>query len=251
MKLILFINNRTGAELARWLRSEGEDIALAVLHPEARRKHGDLLEKALKLDPARILDASGLKTGHCLEKIHENGVQLGIAAFFGYIVPRSVLDAVPGGIINVHPSFLPYNRGAYPNVWPIIDKTPAGVSLHYMDEGIDTGDIIAQTDVPVQSTDTGESLYGRLETASLELFQKYWPVIKNRQAVRISQDKQAGTVHLMSDVNNIDCIDLNASYKAEDLINILRARTFPPYRGAYFLNKEGKKVYLTLKLEEE
>ena len=57
---------------------------------------------------------------------------------------------------------LPYNRGMHPWYWSIVDETPAGVTIHFIDENIDEGHIIAQKEVLIDPTDTGESLYGKL-----------------------------------------------------------------------------------------
>ena len=151
-------------------------------------------------------------------------------------------------MVNLHPAYLPYNRGQYPNVWSIIEGTPAGVTLHYIDEGIDTGGIIARREVPVEPVDTGESLYRKLEATALELFRETWPLIKAGRAQCLPQDKQAGTYHRTRDIEAIDAIDQERDYKAGDLLNLLRARTFPPYKGAYF-TADGKRVYLRLQLE--
>jgi methionyl-tRNA formyltransferase len=63
---------------------------------------------------------------------------------YRYIIPEQVIKAFPNKIINVHISALPWNRGADPNFWSFYDDTPKGVTIHYVDKGIDTGPIIAQ-----------------------------------------------------------------------------------------------------------
>jgi methionyl-tRNA formyltransferase len=73
-------------------------------------------------------------------------------------------------------------------------------------------------------------------------------MIKTERAPRIKQSNEPGTYHRTRDVESIDKIDLDCTYTARDLINILRARTFPPYDGAYFETK-GRRVYLRLRLE--
>ena len=175
---------------------------------------------------------------------------IGLSVFFGYILRPEFLDLFPSGVVNLHPAYLPYNRGAYPNVWSIIDGTPAGVTLHYIDEGIDTGDIIAQREVPIDPIDTGESLYRKLEQVCIEIFMESWPMLRANQAPRNSQPPQTGTFHRTDDVVHIDEIDLNHHYNARALINVLRARTYSRHAGAYFLH-EGRKVYMRLHLEYE
>jgi methionyl-tRNA formyltransferase len=185
-----------------------------------------------------------------LEDIRALKPDLGVSAFFGYLLRRGFLDLLPAGCINVHPAFLPYNRGAYPNVWSIIERTPAGVTIHYLDEGVDTGDIIAQVEVPIEPVDTGESLYRKLERAALELFKQTGPLIRSGEAPRLPQPRQEGTSHRVRDVERVDRIELDRTYTARELIDLLRARTFPPYPGAYFWSA-GRKVYLRLQLLEE
>jgi methionyl-tRNA formyltransferase len=167
---------------------------------------------------------------------------------FDYIVPPDVMALFPRGVVNLHPSYLPYNRGQYPNVWSIVEGTPAGVTLLFMDRGIDMGDVIAQTQVTVEPVDTGESLYRKLEQAGLELFQAEWPRIASGELTRVAQDPGAGTIHRVRDVEAIDRIDLDATYTGRELLNVLRARTFRPYKGAYF-EDAGRRVYLRLELE--
>jgi methionyl-tRNA formyltransferase len=173
---------------------------------------------------------------------------IGLSVLFDHILKPDFIEIFPQGVINLHPSYLPYNRGQYPNVWSIVDGTPAGVTLHYINEDIDTGDIIAQREVEVEPVDTGESLYRKLEHACVELFKITWPNIKSGKAPRNPQSTNAGTYYVTRDVDKIDEIDLDGTYTARELIDILRARTFPPYGGAYF-RQGNHKVSIRVQLE--
>ena len=74
-----------------------------------------------------------------------NGCDWLISYGYRYIVPQEVLDMFPGRAINLHISYLPWNRGADPNLWSWAEDTPKGVTIHRMDAGIDTGPILFQT----------------------------------------------------------------------------------------------------------
>jgi len=63
---------------------------------------------------------------------------------YRYIIKQSTIDKLGCPIFNLHISYLPYNRGAHPNFWSFYDKTPAGVSIHLIDSGLDTGPIVWQ-----------------------------------------------------------------------------------------------------------
>jgi len=197
-----------------------------------------------------VFEAQQIVQPENLEQIRSCRADLAVSVLFRNILRVPFLSLFPKGCINVHPAYLPYNRGVYPNVWSIVDKTPAGVTLHYIDEGLDTGDIIAQQEIAIEPTDTGGSLYGKLEHAALELFVRTWPLIEAGKAPRTKQDPTQGTSHRLKDVESIDEIDVEKLYRGDELINLIRARTFPPYQGAYFRYK-GRKIYLRLDLSEE
>ena len=116
-----------------------------------------------------------------------------------------------------------------------------------MDAGVDTGDIIAQRQVPVEPTDTGGSLYHKSEKLCVDLFKENWRQVRSGQAPRIQQRDMSGTYHRTRDVDRIDEIQIDRTYTARELIDVIRARTFPPYAGAYFWH-EGRKVHLRLQL---
>jgi methionyl-tRNA formyltransferase len=246
MKIVYFGNNRLGGQILEWLQEQGEQIAGVVLHPPDRRKHGPELARAA--GRARLFDGSALRQPETVAAIRALEPDIGLSVLFGYILRREVLELFPRGVVNLHPALLPYNRGACPNVWSIVERTPAGVSLHYIDERIDTGDLIAQQEVAVEAVDTGESLYRKLEHAALDLFRRTWPRITSGAMGRVPQPAATGTCHAMRDLGAIEEIDLDRSYTARELIDILRARTFAPYPGAWFRDA-GRRVQVRVQLE--
>lgn len=250
MRILFLGNNRTALKVLRWLMGEGEEIVGLVLHPEAKRRCGEELLSTAVLPSECHFDGSRLKEPGVLERIRALEPEIALSVLFGCILRPPFLEIFPRGVLNLHPSYLPYNRGQYPNVWSIVEGTPAGVSLHYIDSGIDTGDVVARTAVEVRPTDTGETLYRRLESEMVNIFKETWPSVRRGDAPRKAQGPGAGTYHRTGDVEAIDEIDLDATYRAGDLINLLRARTFPPYPGAYFRTEEGK-VFLRLQLLRE
>ncbi len=250
MRIVCLCNNWLGWQVLQWLSDQGQEIVGVVVHPEAEGECLDGIRSVAARTKCVVLEDSSVAAPEGLQRIQSCKADMAVSVLFRNMLRKPFLDLFPRGCINLHPAFLPYNRGNYPNVWSIVDKTPAGVTLHYIDEGLDTGDIIAQQKVVVEMTDTGGTLYRKLELAALELFQRTWPGIEAGDAPRRRQATDPGTCHRRSDVKTIDEIDLGRMYRAGDLINILRARTFPPYPGAYFRH-DGKKVYLSLDLSEE
>ncbi len=137
------------------------------------------------------LDKQGHTTVRFKNKLDDNWVsiqdfELAVSYTYPYIIKQSIIDILNGNIVNLHTSFLPFNRGSYPNIWSIIDGTPRGVTLHYIDEGLDSGDMISQVLVPLEIGATLQSSYDQLDHAGKELFKncfeyyEYWDSMRKK-----------------------------------------------------------------------
>lgn len=104
-----------------------------------------------------------------------------------HIIREPQLSLFRDRIVNLHISYLPWGRGADPNLWAWVDGGPHGVTLHYIDAGIDTGDIIAQRRVEMDENETLASSYAKLREAAETLFAKTWPLLRNGRAERRKQ----------------------------------------------------------------
>jgi methionyl-tRNA formyltransferase len=81
------------------------------------------------------------------ESIRRDNFDYFILSWWPYIVNASLFKLPTKGTLNFHPSLLPFNRGKHPTFWNIIEEAPYGVTIHFVDEGIDTGDIIFQKEI--------------------------------------------------------------------------------------------------------
>ena len=241
------VNGLVGWKVLAWLLEQEEDVAVVVLHPPDRRRHGDEILSLLGSGSTLVLEAADLERPEVIERLAALDLDLCLSCFYGYILKPGFLKGVGAPVLNVHPALLPWNRGAYPNVWSILDGTPAGATIHMIDEGVDTGAIVAQTEVEVEPIDTGGSLYRKLEAACFDLVVATWPAIRAGDIRPVPQDPSSGTSHRRRDVEAIDEIDLDRSYEAGELIDILRARTFDGYPGAFFI-RDGRKVWIEVSL---
>ncbi len=98
---------------------------------------------------------------------------------------------------------MPFNRGSDPNFWAFYDNTPSGVTIHLINAGIDTGDIICQKRVIFdQGESTFTQTYSRLKSEVEEMFQEWWDAIASRMFVPIPQILESGTFHRDSDLPN-------------------------------------------------
>jgi len=145
--------------------------------------------------------------------IDQNNIEFLISYGYRHILKRDVLEKLPNHAINLHISYLPWNRGADPNLWSFIDNTPKGVTIHYLDEGVDTGDIITQQQVTFESE--GETLattYQKLQQEIQKLFKKCWPQIKIGICSRVKQSG-CGTFHRVKDNQTVLCDGWNTLIK--------------------------------------
>ena len=119
---------------------------------------------------------------------------------YGYrhILRPDVLARFDERAVNLHISYLPWNRGADPNLWSFLDDTPKGVTIHYLDAGVDTGDVIVQRHVEPSPDDTLATSYSRLTEAIEALFREWWPRIRDGRCPRTPQGGP-GTAHRAAD----------------------------------------------------
>jgi methionyl-tRNA formyltransferase len=170
-----------------------------------------------------------------------------VAAGFDHVVPPQILDVPERGCLNVHPGLLPYARGYNPNVWSIVEDLPAGVTIHWMDEGIDTGDIVATREVPTSFDDTGKDLYERLEEACYDLFVEAWSDIRDGDVDAIEQSDADATYHEKADFAELCELDPDETYTVRELLDRLRALTFPPFDNAY-VDIGGERYYVDVSI---
>lgn len=155
--------------------------------------------KILYLGPGNDRIISFLKSKHSIDREEKrigatylNGKKYDFAISFRYQykLEKEFLDYFGSKIINLHISYLPFNRGRDPNIWSFIDKTIKGVTIHQIDEGIDTGDIILQKEIKFDhNKETLSSSYNKLINAIENLFIDNCDKILNQ---RITPVKQIG-----------------------------------------------------------
>jgi methionyl-tRNA formyltransferase len=167
-----------------------------------------------------------------LDVIREVAPDIVVSVGFDHLVPGDVLDIPEQGCVNLHPSYLPYNRGKSPNVWSIVEGTPAGVTLHYMDEEFDTGRTIARREIRTSFADTGKDLHRRLEDAQFDLFTDVWPDLVAGDIDSTPQTEGEGTYHTLEDFRRLCEIDPDEEVRAKEFLDRLRALTFPPFDNA-------------------
>ena len=170
-----------------------------------------------------------------------------VCAGFRHILDQADLDRARD-TCNVHPSLLPWGRGANPNVWALARGEPAGVSIYRMVAGVDKGPVFAQREVETSFSDTGSDFYLRLQKAAIGLFSDEWAGIRSG-SVEPQPQPEGGSYHRVADMHALGQIDLSKPATFGEVINVLRALTFPPYRNA-IAETGGRRFHIELHIEE-
>ena len=193
------------------------------------------VEKGIKLfQPEKISNNTEFKT-----EIKNIAPDLVVVVSYGVILPKSFLEIPKLGCINLHPSMLPKYRGAAPIQWAILngDKT-TGVTIMYLDEGMDSGDIIIQKEVAIDPDETTGDLWTRLSKLGAEMLVSVIKDIENGQVTRTKQpDNYTLAPMLKKEMAKIDW----ANQSALEIKNLVRGLN--PIMGAYSI-LDGKKIKL-------
>ena len=136
------------------------------------------------------IDYDELDDAQLIDKIHELQVDVAVVCSFNYKIPKVLLNSTKDGFINVHPSMLPKYRGGNPYSRVIMNgETETGVTIHFMDENFDTGDIIAQKAYHIHSKATMGTLFNELNVIGIELLLQVLQAYEVQELPRISQPK--------------------------------------------------------------
>lgn len=122
---------------------------------------------------------------------------------YRHLIKPDILRLMPGRVINLHTSYLPYNRGSSPNVFSFLDNTPKGVTIHFMDEGLDTGDILCRKELFFEEEkETFASSYEKLLSEIKALFRENWRAIK-AGGIKAQKQEAGGSYHRMKELEEI------------------------------------------------
>lgn len=218
----------------------GHEVVLAVTQPDKPKGRGrevqltPVKECALKhgievFQPVKIRETANI------EYLRKFNPDIIVVAAFGQILPKSILDMPKYCCINVHASLLPKYRGAAPIQWAVINGDEfTGVTIMRMDEGLDTGDMIAKATVRVESDETGGSLFDKLSEIGAKLCVETMKMIEEGRAEFTPQNSEEAT-HTSMISKELGYIDWTKS--ADSIERLIRGLN--PWPSAY-TNLNGK-----------
>ena len=188
-----------------------------------------------------------MRDGTALEILKKLKPDVIVVAAYGRILPKEILELPAYGCINVHASLLPRYRGAGPVQWSVINgEKITGVTTMFMGEGLDSGDILEQTQIAIGSEETAGELMDRLADLGAQLLLHTLTLLESGKAVRTEQDEALATYAPMLQKSDGE---LDFSQPAQKLHD--RIRGVSPWPSAYsYLDGKRKKVHKSARLPD-
>lgn len=231
----------------------GHEVVLAVTQPDKPKGRG----KAMQYPPVKeaalahgipVYQPRRVREPECVEYLKSFAPDMIVVVAFGQILPKEILELPRYCCVNVHASLLPEYRGAAPIQWAVINgEAVTGVTTMRMDEGMDTGEMIAKTELTLSADETGGSLFDRLAVAGAELCVKTVADIAAGTATYTPQDhaKATYTTMIKKQLGEIDFT--KSAVEIERLI-----RGLDPWPSAYtHLGDKTLKIWKASVIEQE
>ena len=244
MRIVFMGTPEISATCLRALIDGGCDIALVVTREDKPRGRGNVMTptptKALAVEAnIPVITPKTLNDPEVIETLREVGADIFAVVAYGKILPREVLDIPRLGCVNLHVSLLPKYRGAAPMQRAIMEgESETGVTVMYMAEGLDTGDIISVEKFPISEEDDFESIHDRSAEVGSKLLLKTLSDIYSGKACRTPQDDSLATY-----AKKIEKEDARVDFTLDARVASARIRGTTPIPGAYaYLN--GKMLKL-------
>ena len=240
MKFAFAGDRKISCTILKFIISKGcKPSALFVSDFDTASHDHELIEIS-GLDKSLVFRGNEFKNPKAIEFLSSLELDYIFGIHFPYIIPAEILGIPKIGVVNLHPAFLPYNKGWHTPSWAIIEGHPYGATLHFMEQALDEGDIIHQKKMDVYPIDTANSLYKRVLKLEEEVFYESFDSLSKLKPNRIKQlDK--GTSHQKKDLKSVQEIDIYENSHAIDLINKIRALTTNDQNeSAYFILNEKK-----------
>jgi methionyl-tRNA formyltransferase len=237
MRVLFIGTGEIGLPVLRFLSSSREhELVGVVTQPDkpvgrAQRIEAPPVKAALGKTSFPILQPKRIKTEESVAEIRALAPEIIVVMAYGQILPRSILEIPPVACLNLHASLLPRHRGAAPIQAAILaGDRESGITVMYMDEGLDTGDMLLQSRLEIAPDETGGSLHDRLAQIAPEALAEALAKLGQGTAPRIPQEVAAATYapKLEREHGRIDW--------KESTVEIERKiRAFDPWPGAFTL----------------
>jgi len=242
MRVLVFAYHKIGYECLKVLIQWNEEIVGVVTHEDdpAEEIWFQSVAKLARKNGLSVFTPDNPNTAEFINLLRRLNPELILSFYYRKLLSKEILSVPRLGGLNLHGSLLPRYRGRAPVNWVLVNgETETGVTLHYMVEKADAGDIVTQKKVPIDIDDTALSLYGKLTNAAVEILKETYPLLKEGKTPRIPQDPRLASKF---GGRRPDDGRINWNSSALSAYNLIRAVTHP-FPGAFTLLHE-RRLYI-------
>ena len=247
LRIALFAADEVGLAVAECFHENAVRPACLVLDEADPKQINGQIRVAANAEAVLLCDAAWSEAA--IQRLTAASPDLGILAWWPYLIKPTLMGIPKRGCLNFHPSLLPYNRGKHPNFWSLVEESPFGASIHWIDAGIDSGAVAFQKPIKKNWEDTGKTLHEKARREMVALFREHFHSIVQGHIPCQPQNLAKGSFHLGKELKPASQIILDQAYPARYLLNLLRARTFPPHPAAWF-EEDGKRFEVNIQIKE-
>ena len=240
-------DREVSSTILEFMIANGYKPLALMVSEQGKSTHSEVLKTLSGLEEEYIFIGKEFSEQKNIEKLKSLDLDYIIGIHFPYIIKKEVLEIPKIGFLNLHPAFLPYNKGWHTPSWAILEKSEYGATLHFMSEELDKGDIINQKKIEVYPEDTADSLYRRVLKLEVEIFKDAFNELKTLNPSRIPQ-KTEGTSHKKSDLFKVNKVDLSEKVETGAFIDKLRAFTTNNIEEAVFFEKNSQKYAVQVQI---
>lgn len=214
------------------------DLVITLKDEKARTKSGRVyLDDFCSGHSIDLVKVDHINDADTIEAIKERSIDWLFVIGWSQIAGPEVLETPTRGVLGIHPTLLPEGRGRAPIPWAIIKGlTQTGVTLFKLDEGVDTGDIVAQERLEIALDETATNLYARVNEAHRTVIRNVWPKLVSDEVELTRQDESKATVWEGRKPEDGRLLD---SMTVAEAGRLVRATTHP-YPGA-FIDRNGRR----------
>jgi methionyl-tRNA formyltransferase len=242
MRIVFIGTGEIGVPTLRALEKSEHEIVAVITQPDKpfgreQKITAPPVKAAVAGSKMSILQPAKIKDPQAIEQIRTLAPDVIVVVAYGQILPRAVLEIPKIACLNIHASLLPRWRGAAPIQAAIAaGDRETGITIMYMDEGLDTGDILLQRKVDITRNETGDSLHDRLAEIAPDALIESLRLLGSRKAARIPQEKSLASY---APKLNRESGRINWNETAEMIERKIRA--YNPWPGA-FSELNGRKL---------
>jgi methionyl-tRNA formyltransferase len=213
------------------------DLAITLHDDLAQRKSGRVfLDRFCEDHQIELVKIRHINDAGSIEAIQQHDIDWLFIIGWSQIAGAEILSAPKRGVLGIHPTLLPEGRGRAPIPWAILKGLKAtGVTLFKLDNGVDTGEIVSQSVLPLAADETATSLYERVNNEHRVILGQTWPLLVADAIELIKQDEMKATIWAgRTPADGRIEREMTVSY----VDRLVRATTHP-YPGAFFEAEDG------------